>query len=71
MTDQNTTEIPDTTEDRRNPFLAVLGVIALAVAAWGLSGGPDITETSAIPWTILAVGLIVGIGLVMSGIRRR
>ncbi|WOC11256.1 hypothetical protein [Gordonia sp. MP11Mi] len=68
MTEQQTTEAP---EGRRNPFLAVLGVLALLVAGWGLAGGPDVTNSGTIPWTILVVGLVVGLGLVMSGIRRR
>lgn len=68
MTEQQITEAP---EGRRNPFLAVLGVLALMIACWGLAGGPNITDSGAVPWTILVVGLVVGIGLVASGIRRR
>ena len=70
MTEQQTTEavVP---EDHRNPFLAVIGVLALMIAGWGLAGGPDITDSGAIPWTILVIGLVVGVGLVASGIRRR
>ncbi|MGO3325998.1 hypothetical protein [Gordonia sp. (in: high G+C Gram-positive bacteria)] len=68
MTEQQITEAP---EGRRNPFLAVLGVLALVVAAWGLAGGPNITDSGAVPWTILVIGLVVGVGLVASGIRRR
>lgn len=68
MTDQQITEAP---EGRRNPLLAVLGVLALLVAGWGLTGGPDLTDSNAIPWTILVIGLVIGVGLVASGIRRR
>ncbi|GAA4674445.1 hypothetical protein [Gordonia humi] len=69
MTDDQSTET--TAEGRRSPFLAVLGVLALLVAGWGLADGPDISSTSAVPWTILVIGVVIGVGLVASGIHRR
>ena len=57
--------------DHRNPFLAVLGVLGLLVAGWGLADGPDLGDGAALGWTILVVGLLIGLGLVVSGIRRR
>ncbi|GEE01921.1 hypothetical protein nbrc107696_23670 [Gordonia spumicola] len=67
MTEQSATDTPL----RRSPGLAVMGVLALLVAGWGLADGPSIDQTHTLPWALLAVGVIVGLGLVASGFRRR
>ena len=61
----------DEVEVGRSPFLAVLGLLSLVVAGWGLVGGPMLGDTHLIPWVLLAVGLAVGVGLVASGVRRQ
>lgn len=57
---------------RRTPLLAVLGVIALGVAAWGLTGGPEIPSLNPLlPWILIGVGVVAGVVLIASGFRRR
>ncbi|MEJ9078914.1 hypothetical protein WKY82_10870 [Gordonia malaquae] len=70
MTENNTLEA-ESAERRRSPGLAVLGILALMVAGWGLLGGPSLGDTRALPWAVLAVGVVIGLGLVASGMRRR
>lgn len=55
---------------RRSPALAITGLIALGVAGWGLSGGPDLPDLPVLPWILLALGLLAGVLLIVSGIRR-
>ncbi|MFT3663177.1 MAG: hypothetical protein QM809_17960 [Gordonia sp. (in: high G+C Gram-positive bacteria)] len=64
---ENTENLP---EPRRAPLLAVFGVLALAVAGWGLSGGPDIPDLRLLPWLLIGVGTVAGIVLIASGFRR-
>ncbi len=56
--------------ERRSPALVIAGLIALAVAGWGLSGGPDLPELNLLPWILLGLGLVAGLVLIVSGIRR-
>lgn len=55
---------------RRSPILAIAAIGALAVAAWGLLGGPNLPEVNALPWILIGLGLIAGLVLIVSGIRR-
>ncbi|MFM9377871.1 hypothetical protein [Gordonia sp. VNK21] len=55
---------------RRSPALVVSGVLALLLAGWGLSGGPDIPNVNVVPWILVGLGLLVGVVLVISGFRR-
>ncbi|MFT4088096.1 MAG: hypothetical protein QM658_13295 [Gordonia sp. (in: high G+C Gram-positive bacteria)] len=55
---------------RRSPVLAVLGVLALGVAGWGLAGGPALPDLNAVPWLLVTLGLLAGLALVISGFRR-
>ncbi|WP_132993964.1 hypothetical protein [Gordonia zhaorongruii] len=73
MTDQtpHATDSSACPEQHRSPLLAVFGVLALIVAGWGFAGGPDLGDAHAAPWAILIVGVVAGVGLVVSGIRRR
>ena len=57
-------------EARRSPLLIVAGVVALAVGAWGLSGGPSVPELNLLPWILIGVGTLAGIILIASGFRR-
>lgn len=54
----------------RSPLLVVLGVLAIAVGAWGLSGGPDLPDVNLLPWILLGVGALAGVVLIASGFRR-
>ncbi|AVM00010.1 hypothetical protein C6V83_06735 [Gordonia iterans] len=57
-------------EVRRAPVLAVVGVLALAVAGWGLTGGPDLPDLELLPWILIGVGTLAGVILIASGFRR-
>ena len=58
-------------QGRRSPGLALLGLAALAVAGWGLVGGPDLPDLAALGWVAIAVGLAVGLALIVTGARSR
>ena len=49
--------------------MAVL--LAIAVAAWGLTGGPDLPDLNLLPWVLIGVGTLAGVVLIASGFRRR
>ena len=66
MTDQTTT---DATQ-RRSPFLAIAGILALLVAGWGLFGGPELPDLNVLPWILVAAGVAAGIALIASGFRK-
>ncbi|MEZ5212606.1 hypothetical protein [Gordonia sp. (in: high G+C Gram-positive bacteria)] len=67
MNDEN----PGTLEPRRAPILVMAGVLAIAVAAWGLTGGPDLPDLNLLPWVLIGVGTLAGVVLIASGFRRR
>lgn len=62
---------PQNLPARRAPLLAVAGVLAIAVAGWGLSGGPDLPDLSLLPWILVGVGTLAGLVLIASGFRRK
>lgn len=74
MNDQYTEPL-STTENQparhRSVMMALAGVIALLVAAWCLADGPFLVRADSVPWALLAIGIVVGIGLVASGFRRK
>lgn len=65
----NSNSAPDA--GRRSPGLAVLGIAALGVATWGLFGGPDLPDLADLGWIAVAVGLIAGLALIVTGTRSR
>lgn len=56
--------------DRRAYPLAVVGLLAGSVAGWGLAGSPAIGFGPELGWIAIAVGLVVGLVLIVSGTRR-
>lgn len=70
MTHDRDEAMTDAPIERRSPALAIGGLIALGVAAWGLTGGPDLPDLNLLPWILLALGLVAGLALIASGIRR-
>ncbi|ALG84189.1 hypothetical protein [Gordonia phthalatica] len=54
----------------RSVMMALTALITIVVAAWCLAGGPLLFRSDTVPWALLAVGVVVGVGLVASGFRR-
>lgn len=74
MTEEFTTPISSTAavpETHRSFMMAISAIVTLLVAAWCLAGGPFFFQSEALPWTLLAVGIVVGVGLIASGFRRK
>ncbi|MFT3714617.1 MAG: hypothetical protein QM774_01335 [Gordonia sp. (in: high G+C Gram-positive bacteria)] len=65
-----TTPEPDAAPTRRSPFLALAGIVTLLVSAWGLTGGVNLPDLNLVPWILIGVGVLVGVVLVISGLRR-
>lgn len=55
---------------RRSPGLVIAGVIAIMVAAWGMTGGVNVPALSLLPWILIVAGTLAGIVLIASGFRR-
>ncbi|MYR06235.1 hypothetical protein GTV32_07875 [Gordonia sp. SID5947] len=53
----------------RAPGLVMLGLAALLVSGWGLAGGPDLPSAAVLGWLAVAVGLVVGLILILTGAR--
>ncbi|ACY20996.1 hypothetical protein Gbro_1734 [Gordonia bronchialis DSM 43247] len=66
-TDQTGREI----ERHRSPGLVIFGIVALAVAAWGLADGPELPDPSNLGWLVVAVGLVIGLLLIVTGARSK
>ncbi|ATD70266.1 MULTISPECIES: hypothetical protein [Gordonia] len=67
---------PAATEDyaestHRAPGLGIVGIAALAVAGWGLAGGPALPEAADLGWAAVGIGLLIGLILIISGTRTR
>ncbi|MDS1112335.1 hypothetical protein RD149_00985 [Gordonia westfalica] len=60
-----------TESTHRAPGLGIAGIAALAVAGWGLAGGPALPEAADLGWAAVGVGLLIGLILIISGTRRR
>ncbi|EGD56515.1 hypothetical protein [Gordonia neofelifaecis] len=58
-------------ERHRSFMMGLSAVVTLLVAAWCLADGPFLLDTSYLPWALLAVGIVVGVGLIASGFRRK
>lgn len=54
---------------RRAPALVLLGLVALAVSAWGLSGGGNLPDAVNPLWILVGLAVLVGVGLVVMGAR--
>ncbi|MGB3303408.1 hypothetical protein [Gordonia sp. (in: high G+C Gram-positive bacteria)] len=68
----NNTVGDSTTVDRhRSGGMGFAGLAALLVAAWCLAGGPETSESQHLPWILLAVGVAVGVGMIVSGFARK
>lgn len=70
MSHDNPIDRTGTGDGRRSSGLALLGVVAIAVAVWGLAGSPDLPSASVIGWVVIGVGLVAGLVLLVSGARR-
>ncbi|WP_238422103.1 hypothetical protein [Gordonia sp. 'Campus'] len=55
----------------RAPGLGFLGILALAVAGWGLADGPTLPDAADLGWVAVGVGLLIGLVLIVSGARTR
>ncbi|WP_439032340.1 hypothetical protein [Gordonia terrae] len=64
---------PDSTcrSGHRAPGLGLLGLLALAVAGWGLADGPTLPDAADLGWVAVGVGLLIGLVLIVSGARTR
>ena len=60
----------DAPERNRSVAMALSAILTLLVAAWCLADGPFVFSGSGVPWVLLAVGIVVGVGLIGSGCRR-
>ncbi|MGZ8179233.1 hypothetical protein ACXVUM_14995 [Williamsia sp. SKLECPSW1] len=45
----------------------IVGLVALAIAVWGLLGGPSTGDLTVFPWIGVGVAGAVGVGLVIAG----
>lgn len=54
---------------QRSPGLALLGILALAVSAWGIAGGPTLPDPSALAWIAVIAATATGLVLVLAGAR--
>ncbi|MFT4124743.1 MAG: hypothetical protein QM662_00725 [Gordonia sp. (in: high G+C Gram-positive bacteria)] len=54
---------------RRSPALAVLGIVALAIAGWGLADGPALPDIQVLIWLAVGAALVAGVTLVIAGAR--
>lgn len=52
---------------RRAPILVIVGVVALAVSAWGLSGGASLPDGMNPLWVLVGLAVVVGVGMVVLG----
>ncbi|MGP3706262.1 hypothetical protein [Gordonia paraffinivorans] len=71
MNDSTHDETMNRESTHRAPGLGILGVIALAVAAWGLAGGPSLPDAADLGWIAVGVGVLIGLVLIVSGARAR
>lgn len=55
---------------RRSVFLALSGILTLLVAAWGMAGGFHLPNLDLVPWLLVIGGVLVGVVLILSGLRR-
>ncbi|ASR02516.1 hypothetical protein [Gordonia rubripertincta] len=55
----------------RAPGLGLVGIAALAVAGWGLAGGPALPDAANLGWAAVGIGLLIGLILIISGTRSR
>ncbi|GAC69876.1 hypothetical protein [Gordonia soli] len=69
--DRDATENDSRDHGHRAPGLGLVGLAALAVAGWGLAGGPDLPDGAGIGWVAVIVGVIVGLVLIATGARSR
>ncbi|MBM7366752.1 hypothetical protein [Gordonia hydrophobica] len=68
--DQNQTAVT-APERHRSVMMAISALLTLLVAAWCLADGPFLFSGAGLPWALLAGGIVVGIGLIASGFRRK
>ncbi|QKT06373.1 hypothetical protein HUN08_03580 [Gordonia sp. X0973] len=64
------TKTDDDAPVRRSVFLAVAGILTLLVAAWGMTGGFHLPNLDLVPWLLVIGGVLVGVVLILSGLRR-
>ncbi|BDH58883.1 hypothetical protein [Tsukamurella sp. PLM1] len=64
MTDSTNDTTPNAREHRFSPALLVAGLAAIAVAVWGIVGGPDLISARTLVG-VLAIGAVVVAGLVL------
>lgn len=71
MTDSTKHEAQDAPEPTRrfSPALLVAGLAAIAVAVWGVVGGPDLISARTLVG-VLAIGAVVVAGLVLISPRK-
>ncbi|GAB88091.1 hypothetical protein, partial [Gordonia rhizosphera] len=68
MNDMNT-ESEATDTRHRSPGLIILGIVALVLAGWGIAGNPDLPDAADLGWIAVAVGLLIGLVLILTGAR--
>ncbi len=72
QTDSGSNAADDYAEStHRAPGLGIVGIAALAVAGWGLAGGPALPDAADLGWAAVGVGLLIGLILIISGTRSR
>ena len=54
-------------DNRFSPTQAVVGVVGLAVAVWGLVGAPDIADSGAVRWGVVGIAVLIGVVLIVVG----
>ncbi|GGF32141.1 hypothetical protein [Williamsia phyllosphaerae] len=54
-------------DHRFSPTQAVVGVVGLAVAVWGLTGAPDIADSGAVRWGVVGIAVLIGVVLIVVG----
>ncbi|SIR79751.1 hypothetical protein [Williamsia sterculiae] len=56
---------------RVSPVMAVVGLVAVLVAVWGLLGGPSLGDLDIARWIAVAIAVGIGVTLILTGSRSR
>ncbi|MFW0791064.1 hypothetical protein [Gordonia sp. CPCC 205333] len=56
-------------QPRRAPALILIGLVAIGIAGWGLSGGAPLPDFVSPVWALIGLAVAIGVGLIVLGAR--